>query len=184
MNAGPNARYIDIYLRKEEANQRAKADIVVGDEVLAKDVPATVLLGLETKLAALRGVYDAIPTLMAGPTWEEDLTHRLPGVWKSVHPDMRVKTRKTLGPVVLVQATKEHPAQVEKISVDKPVGRITIQTLSGMTTSAAKSEMLGRLDRLISAVKQARQRANGVEVNKALKIGDVLMAYINGDNTP
>ena len=44
--------------------------------------------------------------------------------------------------------------------------------------------MLGRLDRLISAVKQARQRANGVEVNKALKIGDVLMVYINGDNTP
>jgi hypothetical protein len=177
----PNAHFIDIYLRKEEANQRAKADVMIGDEVLAKDVPATVLLGLETKLAALRAVYEAIPTLMPGPTWVRDTDAKLPGVWRSVHPDQRVKTRKTIEPVVLVAATREHPAQVEKVSVDKPIGKITIQTLSGMTTSAAKSETLGRLDRLIGAVKKARQRANGVEVNKALRIGDALMGYVNGE---
>ena len=44
-NVGPNVRAIDAYLQKEATNQKAHADIVVGDATLAIEVPATVLRG-------------------------------------------------------------------------------------------------------------------------------------------
>ena len=41
------ARYWDVTLQKEEANQRAVADITVGGKTIAENVPVTVLLGME-----------------------------------------------------------------------------------------------------------------------------------------
>src|SRR5690242_19013370 len=49
-NAGPNIRAFDAYLQKEATNQKAHADIVIDEKTIAKEVPATVLLGMETKL--------------------------------------------------------------------------------------------------------------------------------------
>lgn len=63
--------YLDAVLQKERANQDAKADIVVDGIVLAKDVPATFLLGLEEKLKRVHEVLDKIPTL-APPHFNED----------------------------------------------------------------------------------------------------------------
>ncbi len=179
--AGPNIRALDAYLQKEATNQKASADIMVGDQTLAENVPATVLLGLETKLAELRAVYEHIPTLAPGPTWVADRARRAAGgVWRADKPDVTFRTKKTVRPIVMSPATEHHPAQVQAISEDVPVARITTQHWSGMITSAEKSDLLGRIDRLLRAVKRARQRANNTEVEKR-NIGKVLFDFIHRD---
>jgi hypothetical protein len=175
----PNVRALDAYMQKEATNQKAAADIIVGDAKLATDVPATVLLGLETKLTELRTVYEAIPTLAPGPTWEPDADRRKTGgVYRSVHPDVTFRTKKTMKPIIMAPATDHHPAQVQAIQEDVPVARITTQYWSGMITSAQKSDLLGRVDRLLRAVKRARQRANATEVEKRT-IGRELFDFIH-----
>ena len=178
-NAGPNIRALDAYLQKEATNQRAAASIVVGDKTLAEDVPATVLLGLETKLTELRLVYEAIPTLAPGPTWNIDLASRAAGgVYVSANADVTFRTKKTIKPIIMSPATDHHPAQVQAVSEDVPVAKITTTHKSGMMTSAQKSALLERVDQLLRAVKRARQRANGTEVVKST-IGATLFDFIH-----
>lgn len=173
----PNVRYLDTYLTKEAANQQAKGDIEIEGVVLAAGVPVTVLLGLETKLSELRRVYETIPTLAPGGLWvpAPDVGAH---VYKNAQPDQKSRTRKTIKPIVMVAPTEHHPAQVQAISEDVPVGKVITQTWSGMVTSAYKSELLGRLDTLIRAVKQARQRANGQQAEPR-QMGDVLFKFIH-----
>src|SRR5574343_365520 len=64
--------YFDVMLQRDEANQRANADIIVDGKVLAKNVPATTLLALENKLKQLRQIYEQIPTLQPGVVWNPD----------------------------------------------------------------------------------------------------------------
>ena len=177
--AGPNIKAFDAYLQKEATNQKAVADLVVGETTLATAVPATVLLGLETKLAELRVVYENIPTLAPGPTWVVDTDKRKEGgVYKSAQPDVTFRTRKTVKPIIMAPATEQHPAQVQAIQEDVPVAKITTQHWSGMITSAQKSDLLGRIDALLRAVKRARQRANMTDVENR-KIGKVLFDWLH-----
>lgn len=174
-----NVRAFDVYLKKEATNQKATADLVVGDVVLAANVPVTVLLGLETKVAELRAVYEAIPTLAPGPTWEADADRRKSGgVYRSVHPDVTFRTRKTVRPIVMSPATQHHPAQVQAINEDVTVAKITTQHWSGMMTSAQKSDLLARIDRLLRGLKRARQRANNQAVEERT-IGAEIFNYIH-----
>ena len=177
-NVGANVRALDAYIQKEATNQKATADLIVGDVTLAKDVPVTVLLGLETKLVELRLVYEAIPTLAPGPHWLPDTERRATGVYRAERSDITFRTRKTTKPVVLVQPTEHHPAQVDKVVEDVPIARIEKQQWSGMISSAEKSELLARLDRLLRGVKRARQRANSTEVEKR-NIGATLFKFIH-----
>lgn len=178
-NAGPNIRAYDAYLQKEATNQKATADVVVGDKTLLTDVPATVLLGLETKLTELRAVYEAIPTLQPGPTWLSDADARAAGgVYKAADLDVTFRTRKTVRPIIMAPATEHHPAQVNAVQEDVPIARITTSHKSGMLTSAQKSDLLERIDRLLRAVKRARQRANSTEVEKR-QMGKVLFDFLH-----
>jgi len=171
-------RYFDAVLQKETTNQTAKTDLIVDGVVIAKAVPTTFLLGLETKLKELRATYDDIPTLAPGIKWEKDA---LKGndVYQTANPEIRFKTEKIFKVQVLYDATKEHPAQVEKIPETKDVGRYTRTIWSGMMSPAEKSRLLGRIDTLLRAVKKARQRANSTDVVKTT-IGQKLFEYING----
>jgi hypothetical protein len=181
-NAGANIRAIDAFYQKGATNQAAVADLEVDGKVLAAGVPATVLLGLEQKFTKLRAVYDAIPTLAPGPVWMP-AADRGPGVFRSEHPTKTFRTKKTLRPVEMSPATKEHPAQVQAVAEDVPVAEIIIQEWSGMMTSADKSILLGRLDTLIRAAKQARQRANNTEVKK-VQMGRQLFDYLHANIVP
>lgn len=178
--ANPNIRAMDAYLQKEATNQKASADIVVDDVTLATAVPATVLLGLETKLADLRTVYEAIPTLAPGPAWELDKSARAAGgVYKASAPDVTFRTKKTVKPIIMAPATDHHPAQVQAVQEDVPTAKIITSHRSGMITPAQKSDLLERIDKLLRAVKRARQRANSTEVEKR-QIGLALFNFIHG----
>ena len=98
-------------------------------------------------------------------------------VYNRVHPAVTFKTRKTFRHKVLVEATREHPAQIEKWSEDENVGKFITDSWSGMLTPAEKSDMIGRIDTLAQAVKQARQRANTTEVVK-IQLAKSLVDFI------
>ena len=171
-------RYFNALLQKEATNQTAKADLVVDGKVICSDLPATFLLGMETRLKHLRGAYEAIPTLSPGTVWEHDTKKGL-GIFRAAHVDEKFKTETKVEPVVLYEATKEHPAQVKEMSITKNVGKHVSTHWSSMISPAEKSEKLGRIDKLIRAVKKARQKANTAEVVKRT-VGAQLFDFING----
>lgn len=172
------ARWLDVVLQKEKTNQHAVADLIVDGTVLAANVPATFLLGLENKVKRLRDMYLSVPTLQPGIRWEAT-PDQGEDVYATADPIERFITSKQIKSTVLYEATKEHPAQIDKWSEDVKIGRYLIQATSGMITPARKSEILDRLDRLGQAAKAARMRANAAEVQKET-IGQTLMDYING----
>jgi len=170
-------RYFDAMLQKEATNQNAVSDLVVDGVVLGSDLPATFLLGMETRMKHLRAAYEAIPTLQPGIEWEKDPSTG-EHVYKTVRPSEKLKTETTVEPVVMYEATKEHPAQVKEASKTITVGKYSTTSWSGMITPAEKSVLLGKIDKLIRAFKQARQRANTTEVVKK-SIGEAIFDYIN-----
>lgn len=168
------ARYWDALFQMEKTNGEAKADLVVGAVTIAEDVPATFLLGMETRLKELRNVLLQIPTLAPELSWTPDAGD--PGVYVSP-PQVNFKTEKTLRHKVLYEATDKHPAQIEKWSEDRPVARIETTHRSAMLSPGEKAKLLERTDNLIAAVKKARQRANTVEVINE-QIADAMFGYI------
>ena len=170
------AKYLDTVLQKESTNQQAQADLVVDGCTIAQRLPATFLLGLETKLKTWRAMFEAIPTLQPGVAWEHDPVLG-EDVYVTKQPEEVAKTKKTLRYQVMVPATDKHPAQVEKWHEDLPVGKYIVRKWCGMLSPAEKSNLLARLDVLSQAVKQARQRANCQEVTP-IQIGQKLIDFL------
>ena len=171
-------QWLDVVLTKEATNQTARANLIVDDVVIAENVPATFLLGLESKLKNLREMYMAVPTLAPGTSWIPD-TVAGRGIYRAEHSEVRAKTAKVPQFKVLYEATKEHPAQIERWNEEVTVGRFISTPQSAMMPASRKAEVLGRLDKLIQATKQARMRANNVEIVES-QIGNALFNYING----
>jgi hypothetical protein len=172
------ADLIDIQMAKESTNQRAMADILIDGKVIATNVPATMLLYLERELAKYRQLFAHMPTLDQSMEWEP-APEKGDNVFKTKRPVQASRTRKSYEIITLAEATKEHKAQVEKVSVDKAVGTWTTQYWSGMITPAEKAGILKRFDELLQAVKQARMRANEEEVYQE-KIGRALFDFVLG----
>lgn len=170
--------YIDVLYQKDDANQRAVADIEIDGVVIATNVPATTLLTLENKLKQIRPIYDQIPTLQPGTSWKLDPTLG-ENVYIDANQQVRTKTKKGFDFKVLSPATDKHPAQIEKWETVEDIGFTTLTRWTGMISVAEKVELLKRFDKLTHAVKQARQRANEVEVN-SVHIGRALFDYLNG----
>ncbi len=174
-----HVKHWDANIQKESTNQLAKADIVVDGVVIASNVPATALLGLETKIKKLRTLFESIPTLSPGIEWKKDETissgRRV--VYKAVYAEEKNRTVKTFASKELSKATDKHPAQIEKWEELKVVGRYVKQNWSGLITVADKSNYLNKIDTLLRAVKQARQRANEQEI-VVVNIAKSLFDYI------
>ena len=170
-------KYFDVGFRKDAANQEAKGDIIIDGNTLISDCPVTWLLGMETKLKELRKVIESIPTLAPSIYWEGDPGHEKGGVFRTKFPTERFKTAKEIKHKVLYDATDHHPAQIETWNEMVNVGRITETTWSGMISPADKSLYIGRMDKLIQAVKKARQRANTTKVGKA-EVGPTIFNYL------
>jgi len=170
-------RYFDAILQKEATNQVAKADLIVDGITLGTNLPATFLLGMETRLKYLRTVYEAIPTLAPGISWELD-TSIGKNIYKAAKPIEKLRTETVVEPVVLYEATKEHPAQVKEVSKVNNIGKYITNSWSGMISPAEKSILLEKIDKLIRAFKKARQRANTTETLN-INIGEEIFKFIN-----
>lgn len=167
----------DVLFQKNCTNMNAVADIEFRGSTLVPNVPVDELLGLESRLESIRRVLEAMPTLAASTVWVRDPMSGRDGAWVAEAVDKTIKTEKTTVPVVLYEATDKHPAQVKEVSTDKTVGTFSVRRSSGAATSAQKAEALTILDELLVSVKQARMRANSVEIVDR-KIGQTIVDLI------
>lgn len=141
---------------QDSANGQAKADIVDANGiVLMKDVPVTHMLFLEKQLVDVRTTINKTQTLDAGETWvkQDD------GLWKS-EPKTKTKTLKIPKVIRLAEATEHHPEQVQLQGEDVIVGDWTTTKFSGAIPKARKEDLLTRVNAMIEAVRQAREKAN------------------------
>lgn len=169
------ANLFDCQFQKECGNQKARADIVITvddgaetETILAREVPATMLLSMETRLEELRKAIEGCPTLDPNLQWEWSQTE---GCWTSKEIK-KTSTRKQPKVIVKYEATKEHPAQTELFSEDLPVGTWTEVQKSGALSVPQKAAFFRKLDMVQRAVKRARMRANDTEVeNKKIAKG-------------
>ena len=163
----------DLVATQDYANCLAKADIKVGDTVLAAGVPVTYLLFLEKQLLNIKALVAKTPVLSPEERWTFDATQDC-YVSESYQS---TKTQKTYKNHVKAEATKEHPAQVETYTEDVIIGTYTAVKYSGAIPLKQRNEMLARVQQVMDAVKIAREIANGMEVEKK-QVGDALLGFI------
>lgn len=173
------SRTEDVLFQKNLTNTTALADLEFRGVVIAASVPVDELMGLETRLSDLRKLATQIPTLDASREWAVDADAQQAGTWKAVNAQITTKTEKKVTPVILYPATDKHPAQIEKVTEDVPVGKFTLNVISGATTAIQKANVLAILDDLIIEAKKARTRANNVDV-QVVKIGKTISDLILG----
>lgn len=166
-------RLFDVVLTKESANCLAKADVVVDGNVLVKDAPVTYLLFLEKQLTDVRTFVSKLPVLDPSEKWtySEDV-----GAYVS-EPDVKTRGKKVPRVLVKAKATDKHPEQTEVWYEDVVVGNWTTVKHSGAVSETRRRELLGRVDKLLTAVKYAREQANTLEITD-VKAGKKVFDYL------
>ncbi|MFC4048910.1 hypothetical protein ACFOY4_04365 [Actinomadura syzygii] len=166
-------RLFDVVATKDWANREASADVVVDGRPILTGVPVTYLLFLEKQLNELHAVLDNLPVLDASESWSYDESQ---DVWRAA-PVETSRTKKVPRAHVLYEATEKHPAQVETFTEDVIVGTWTKVAFSGALPARRLNELRDRVDRLLAAVKYAREEANTAEVDDR-QVGDAVFAYL------
>ncbi len=171
---------LDVSYQVAEANTIARSDVVLEDgSTFLSQIPASSLLELEKRCKELHDFVSAIPTLDPARGFRLD-PEKGKDIFKA-RDNRNTRTKKVNKVLTLAPATEKHPAQVQVVVEDTPVGDITTLEWSGLITTAAKGEMLGRVETLTRAVKKARSRANETEISKTdKKIGADIINYVFG----
>lgn len=166
-------RMFDLAAWRDHGNTQARADVWVDGVQLLEDVPATFLLFLEKQLNDWRTIVTKLPTLASDQVWMLD---EQTGNYRTA-PVESTSTRKVLRNHVLAKATDKHAEQVKTYEEDVPVGTWTTVRLSGALPIPRQRELVERLDKLLDAVKVARERANLTEVEE-FKVGESIFRYL------
>lgn len=166
----------DIVATQDFANCVAKADVKVAGKILVAGVPVTLLLFLEKQLVDLTTFVEKLPVLDPGERWALDTAQDC----YASEPFQTTRTKKVPKSHIKYEATKEHPAQVEMYFEDVTVGTWTTVKFSGAVPALEKNRLLERIRAVADAVKEAREEANGAEVEKK-KIGDAILGYLFKD---
>jgi len=167
---------MDVTARKDWTNCAATADVIVDDEPILEDVPVSFLLFLEKQLTDMRTFVDNLPVLDEAESWSRD-EHS--GLFKT-EPTQTHRTRKVQKPIVLYPATPEHPAQTQLITEDVIAGFWSQVKQSGAMPKPDKQALATRVEKLLQAVKQAREAANSMDEVETPRVGDVFYGYIFG----
>lgn len=164
---------LNLAATKDTGNMTAKADVVVDGVVLAKDVPATFLLSLEKKLVDLRTFCQKLPVLSASESWTFDANSLIS---KSAVTET-LKTKKVQKGIVLHPPTDKHPAQTQLITDDMNVGTWEEVKMSAALPLPERQKLVEKADKLLRAVKIAREEANAVSVTMST-VGSSVMNYL------
>lgn len=167
---------MQVTARKDWTNCEAKADVVIDGKTLLEDVPVTYLLFLEKQLTDLRTFVEHLPTLDEAEAWNLDPNS---GLFRT-EPTQTHRTKKVAKPIVLYQATPEHPAQTQMIQEDIIAGFWIQVKQSGAMPVPEKQQLLGRIEELVRAVKQAREEANGCNELPAGDVAGKIFEYVLG----
>lgn len=153
-------RLFDVTATKDYANSQAKADVVVDGRVIIVAAPVPYLLFLEKQLTDLYTFVSKLPTLDPAENWSQDQNT---GTWKT-DTVQTTRTKKVPRNHVKAEATDKHPAQVEVYYEDVIVGTWSTTKFSGALPATRVHDLLSRIEQLETAVKFAREEANGAEV--------------------
>lgn len=161
---------------KEMTNASTKADLILPNgTVILKNAPAPLFLSLEKWVRDVRSVLVKMPTLDPADEWSKEEGSQ--DIYRS-KPVPTQKTQKVVKPLVLYPATDKFPAQTDKISEDVLVGIWETIKRSGNITSTEKAEILNRCDELERACKEAKARANDIEIIEVPDIEKKLKSFI------
>lgn len=160
--------------RREWSNTVAYADIIVDGNPLVHSVPVTYLLFLEKQLNDVKTLVSNIPILDTNDDWRADPNSEL----YKTEPVLTHRTKKTNRPLVLYDATPEHPAQTQIVQEDVLVGHWQTVKHSGAMTVPEKAQAMRRINALIRAVKEAREQANSIEEMVIPPVTQSLMNYL------
>jgi len=157
----------------DHANTEAVCGIEVDGFTISEGVPATHLIYLEKQLQEIKKVVASIPTLDSSVAWSKDENQG----WYVSEPVRSIRTQKVPTPFVRAEATVQHPAQVDLIGVDKGVGDWNSVRKSAAMPLTEKKAIVARVDKLITAVVQAREEAN-MQAASPREVLSVLLDYI------
>lgn len=181
------ARSWNLMATVDHGNQRATADVEVptgattaaGEPIhrtILTDVPAQFLLYLSRELDDVHTFLKKLPVLDPAHRWEYD-----ENVMAYVaEPVTTHRTKKVLRNHVKYPATERHPAQVDTFTEDEVVGYWTSVKRSGALPLERKARLLQRVDVLRIAVREARERANEVDVTD-VEVARPVFDFLFGD---
>jgi hypothetical protein len=139
------------------------------------NVPITVLLYLDKQLNDLNTFVGNMPTLDPAERWVlNPQTNEY-----ATEPTRTIRTKKVQKPIVMYDATKEHPAQTQLVTEDVTVGHWTTTKFASVLSAADKRAIVERIHKLQEAVRIAREEANGIEVPQ-VKIAGSVLSYVFG----
>ena len=170
------ADMFDVIAIQEYANCKARADIKVGETVIAQNVPVTYLMFLEKQLDNIKSLISKVPVLSTDVNWTRSESDGTIYVADTI---VTTRTKKLPKAFVKVPATDKFPAQVEVFNEDIIVGNWSKTDTSSAISIRERDAMLKKVDSLRDAVKIAREEANSVSVDK-VEIGKAVTSFIFG----
>jgi hypothetical protein len=170
------SEYLDLAATQDYANTQARASIVVEGQTILADVPVSHLLFLEKQLQDVKALIAALPILPIDKDWQNDPNR---GCYVT-SPKETVKTKKITDFVVAYDATEHHPAQIKEVTKDVVEGTWSLIEFSGALPQDRVNLMLRRVDLLQKAVVQAREEANGAEVQQR-HVANAIFGYLFAD---
>jgi len=151
----------DVTLTKDSGNCAAFANVVVDGKVLVTQAPVTYLLFLEKKLTDIHTFVKKLPTLDAAEPWKG--SPNADGLCETeAYETQSIENYEE--PVVVVQATEKFPAQVQIAKKQRVVGNWRTIKSSGALPATRVKVLTERVEKLMRAVKLARESANMTEV--------------------
>lgn len=168
-------RLFDVTATKEWGNTHAASNVTVDGKAILSAVPVSYLLFLEKQLVDVRTLVSKLPTLDPAEHWAYDEYN---GIYQTA-ATQTLKTKKVLKNHVKAEATDKHPAQVDTYTEDVPVGTWTTVKTSGAVPQTMVKEYLQRVEQLLTAVKEAREHANSIEVSD-VEVGEAVFTYLFG----
>ena len=168
---------IHITARKDYSNCHAVADVTIDEKVVIANAPVSYLLFLEKQINDIRTFISNLPVLDSTEEWKIDENS---GLFKTEQTQTH-RTKKTVRPIVMYDATPEHPAQTQLINEDVIVGYWNQVKHSGGIPAPEKEEILARVEKFSDAIKQAREAANGIDEVISPDAGSAMFNYILGE---
>lgn len=165
---------MEVTARKDWTNSVATADVVVDDKPILSGVLVTYLLFMEKQMTDYRTFVANLPVLDVAEDWDLDVNS---GLFKTEATSTH-RTKKVQRPLVLYPATPEHPAQTQLVTEDIIAGFWETVKQSGAMPAPEKAALLARVEKLLKAVKEARESANMAVEVEAPNVGTAVFNYL------
>lgn len=172
----------EVTARKDWTNCVAKGTVVIDEKgipnEIVKDAPVSYLLFLEKQVTDIRTFVANLPILDDVQEWSLD---KHLGLYKT-NPIETVRSKKVPKSMVVYPHTDTHPAQCQVYQEDILAGYWNNIKFSGAVPKTDRDKYVGRADKLLIAIKSAREAANGCLEVTPPEVGKNIFGYIFFDS--